>query len=256
MNKLIVVALVATVAWAQERVPAPPANVRKIVEVKHLTGDRAERAVNLVRRFMHPSQVDYDPVLRTIVMIGMPDVVSAGEALFRKFDAPGGVPSESQVQFRFHLVEGSPDATPSGAMPAEIAPALEQMKKTFAYKGYRHVDTLLLQARGSGEAGIAGTIAGTGTPSGTQSDSHRATYNAHYRQADVLEGGKTIVVRGFRFHVRLPITAPSHDGKVTFAESSISTDFTIGEGQKLVIGKVSAPTATNAIFVIVTVDVQ
>jgi hypothetical protein len=69
----------------------------------------------------------------------------------------------------------------------------------------------------------------------------------------VLEDGKTVVVRGFRFNLRLPVKVGPH---TQFTETSINTDFTITTTQKLVIGKVSSSAATNAIFVIVTADVQ
>lgn len=257
MNRLLAVIIFSAVAWAQPQeakkdqlAPRIVENVRKVVEVKHLSGDRAERAVNLVRRFMHPSQVDYDPVLRTVVMIGPADVVASGEALLRKFDTPGGVRQEAQVQLRLHLIEASPDG-PSGAIPAEVAGAVEQMKKTFAYKGYRLLDTLLLQGRGSGEVGHSGTLAAAADIQ------NRTHYTVSYKQADVLEDSKTVVVRDFRLNLRVPYqTQPGAGIAIQFAETGIKTDFTITEGQKLVIGKVSSSTATNAIFVIVTADVM
>ena len=251
MSRVFAFFMLSLTVWSQEP-PKLPRNesVRKVVDVKHLSGDRAERAVDLVRRFMHPSTVHYDPVLRSVVMIGAPDVVASGEALFRKFDTPGGVRSDAQVQFRLHLVEASPDGA-SGPVPAEVASAVEQMKKTFNYKGYRLLDTLLLQGRGSGEVGHSGTLPGP-------PDVSRTFYNVNYKQADVMEDGKTVVVREFRLNLRVPYQTSSNPNmtSVQFADTGIKTDFTITEGQKLVIGKVSAAAAANAIFVIVTADVQ
>jgi hypothetical protein len=247
MSRVWAIVLVAACTWAQD---APsPKHVRKVIDVKHLSGDRAERAVKLVNIYMHPSgSMNFDPVLRTAVIQGASDVVAGGEALFAKFDAPGGVRPDAQVQFRLHLIEASPDGGVSG-IPQEVASAVEQMRKTFAYKGYRLLDTLLLQGRGSGEVGFQGTVAGP-------PDSHRVGYYGSYKQADVLEDGRTVVVRGFRLNLRVPVPTLMDPKQFSISETGISTDFTIAEGQKLVIGKLSATSAPNSIFLIVTADVM
>jgi hypothetical protein len=249
MRSIVVLFAAAALLIAQAPAPkdTPAPHVRRVIDVKHLTGDRAERAVRLVNQFMHPAgTMNFDPILRTAVIVGPEDVVKGAEALLSKLDSPNAVKPDRQVQFRFYLVEASPDPAFGDAVPAEIAPAVEQMKKSFVYKGYRLLDTILLQARGSGEAGTSGVLP-------TQQPGIRSTYNLSYKAADILEDGKTVIVRGFRFHLRLPVGTP---GQVQFADSSISTDLTIQEGQKLVVGKLSSEQAKNATFLIITVDVQ
>lgn len=230
--------------------PEPPKPVQKVLDVKYLNGDRAHRAVKLVNEFMHPGgYMRFDPVLRTAIMVGPEQIVTGAEALFRKFDAPGGVQLDSQIQFRVFLVEGSPDPAAPGALPTEIAAAVDQMRKSFVYKGFRLLDTILLQARGSGEAGTTGML-----PAQGDRPDIRTTYNLGFKQADVLEDAKTVIVRGLRFHLKLPIMAPN--GNFNYAESNLNTDLTVQEGQKLVVGKLSSEQTRNAIFLIITVDVQ
>jgi hypothetical protein len=229
---------------------APPPPIRRVVDVKHLTGDRAERAVRLVNQFMHPvGNMNFDAALRTGVIIGPEDVVKGAEALFAKFDSPASVKPDRQVQFRFYLVEASPDAAFAGTVPPEVAPEVEQLKKSFIYKGYRLLDTILLQARASGEAGINGLL-----PAQTERTDMRAAYQIAYRSADILEDAKTVVIRNFRLNLRLPVGTPG--GGFNFSDSSVNTDLTVQEGQKLLVGKLSSEQSKNATFLIMTADVQ
>jgi type II secretory pathway component GspD/PulD (secretin) len=232
-----------------EAKPAPPP-VRRVIDVKHLSGDRAERAVRLVNQFMHPvGSINFDPVLRTAVIIGPEDVVRGAEALLAKFDSPAAIKPDSQVQFRIYLVEGSPDAAANGIVPTEIASAVEQMRKSFVYKGYRLLDTVLLQSRGSGGAESSGNLAVQ-----TERPDVRMFYQLRIQAADVLEDRKTVAIRNFRFNLRTPIISPG--GNVQFSETGINTDLTVQQGQKLVVGKLSSDKSQNAIFLIVTVDLQ
>lgn len=253
MKTILLLLGLAALASAQTTEPAkpePPKAVRKVVEVKHLSGDRAERAVKLVREFMHPvGSMSFDSVLRTAILIGPEDVVSGAEALFRKFDSPSAIKPDLQTQFRIYLVEASPDPVTSGTIPTEISSAVEQMKKSFFYKGYRLLDTLLLQARGSGPGETNGMLPAQGDRSDI-----RTSYRIWYKQADILEDAKTVTIRDFRVNLRLPIMVPN--GNINYAESSLNTDLTVQEGQKLVVGKLSSEQTKNAIFLIITVDVQ
>ena len=129
------VALLFAAAFVASAQPAPTA-VRHVVDVKHLTGDRAERAVRLVNQFMHPAgSMNVDPVLRVGVMVGPEDVVRGAETLFAKLDSPTGVKPDLQIQFRFYLVEGTPEAAPAGALPPEITSAVDQLRKALCTAG-------------------------------------------------------------------------------------------------------------------------
>jgi hypothetical protein len=156
------------------------------------------------------------------------------------------------VQLRIHLVEALPEAAGGSAMPAEIASAVEQMKKTFTYKGYRHVDTVTAL----GKEGImgSGTIY---SPEGGLG-SNRIAYNFRVQTLDVLEDGKTVALKNFVFQMKVPYLAhmtPS-SAQTQMAETNIHTDLTIQTGQKLVVGKLASSTPQNAMFVILTAEVQ
>jgi hypothetical protein len=246
MNRLAALILVALSAVAQTN---NPEIVRKFVDLKHLSGDRAERAIKLIRSYMHPvGSIDFDPALKTAVLIGPEKVVTGGEALLAKFDSPNALRPEPQIEFRFYLVEGSADGAVSGAIPAEISSAVEQMKKNFLYKGYRLIDTILLRAKASQANGSAEGMLPTESPR------VRPYYMLRYLNANVLEDGKTVALRDFIFLLRVPLLDAK--GNQTLADSKVQADLSIQEGQKLVVGKLSAEQPQNAVFVILTVDVQ
>jgi hypothetical protein len=249
MSKLVLAVMVAVSAVAQTNAPD---TVRKVVDVKHLSGDRASRAVNLLKAYMHPvGSVHFDQALKAAVLIGPDKVVAGAEALLAKFDSPTGLRPDRQVQLRIHLVEALPEAAAASAMPAEIAPAVEQMKKTFTYKGYRHVDTVTAL----GKEGIMG--AGT-IYSPDESIANRITYNFRVQALDVLEDGKTVALKNFTFQMKVPYTMrlSQSSSQTQVAETNINTDLTIQTGQKLVVGKLASSTPQNAMFVILTAEVQ
>ena len=244
------VALLFAVALLAEAQPAPPP-VRRVIDVKHLTGDRAERAVRLVNQFMHPvGNMNFDQVLRVGVIVGPEEVVKGAEALFARLDNPAAVKPDRQIQFRFYLVEGAPDAASAGPIPSGIASAVDELKKTFVYKGYRLIDTIPLLARSSASdaTGTNGVL-----PAQTERTEVRASYDVGYRSADILEDARTVMIRNLRMRLRLPVGTP---GNFQWVESQVSTDLTIQEGQKLLVGKLSSEQSKNATFLLMTVDVQ
>lgn len=254
MTKVAMIVLSAACAFAQPQQPAPgPELVRKVIDIKHLTGERAERAMSLLRAYMQPvGIVTFEPSLKTAVIIGPEKIVTGAEALLAKFDSPGVVRPDRQVHLRIHLIEASPDGT-SGPMPAEIAPAVEQMKKNFAYKGYRLIDTLTAVGKDEmrAEANLPGIY--------PERPDIRSLCDLRVASASVLEDGKTVALRKFRFNLRIPIVMRIRQNELevkSFTDTNIATDLTIQAGQKLVVGKLSAEQPLNAVFLIVTGDVQ
>lgn len=247
MNKLagLMLLLPALAAAQNPEPPKPPAEIaRKVVELKHLSGTRAERAANLLYRFLQPGGfISIDPELRTAVLAGPPDAVAAAEALLRKFDVPGDK-GGAQVTLTLHMIEASPEEGRGGATPKEIASAVEQMEQTFSYKSYRLLDTILLVGRGNAGA-VASGLLPTEPVRG-----EKATYEAAYETLQVYDDAKTIGLKLFRVNLEIPSPAGG------MRRTALRTDVSLQEGQKLVIGKLSADQANNAIFVVLTADIQ
>jgi hypothetical protein len=177
--------------------------------------------------------------------------VTAAEALLRRFDVPETRRQDAQLRFTLYLVEASHEAEPGGPIPPVIASAVEQMKKTFQYKSYRLLDTIMLQTKAGGSASLNGAVAAD-----TAKDFRPpGTYQLAIDKPEVLENGSAVTVSNFRFSMRLPQTV-SAKGDVQFFDAGLMTNLTIQKGQKLVIGKLSSQEIRNAIFLIITADIE
>ncbi|HYO81571.1 MAG TPA: hypothetical protein VES20_09230 [Bryobacteraceae bacterium] len=253
IKRIAVLVMTTLIGYAQAPPPGAPESggrVRRIVELKNLSGDRADRASRLLHDFMQPSgSLRIDSVLKVAVLHGPEDVVTGAEALLRKFDLASGAKSDNHVMFRFYLVEAAPDGS-GGPIPPEITSAVEQMKKAFAYKSYRLVDTILLNSRNAGQAGVSGMLPAQGDRSDL-----RSYYAVSYDNADVVDDGRAVFVRRLRMNLKIPLVSPN-GSSTQFSETSINSDLTVQEGQKLVLGKLSAEAGRSSIFVVVTADIQ
>ena len=69
--------------------------------------------------------------------------------------------------------------------------------------------------------------------------------------ARLLEDGKTVLTRDFKFTVDIP--SPSTGGKA--GETGIRSDLTVRESQKVVLGKIRLDDGDNAVFLVVTVKI-
>lgn len=217
---------------------------RKVVDIKHLTGERADRALGLLKAYMQGAgSVYFEPSLKAAVLVGSEKAVAGAEALLAKFDAPGAVRADRQIQLRVHLVEATPDG-PGGSIPQEIASAVDQMKKNFAYKGYRLLDTVAVVAKDSIDT------------NGVLPSEHRSpsTYRLQVQSASVLEDAKSISLKNFDFMSRLPVVDANGNVQASH-DSRVRTDLSVQQGQKLVVGKLSSDKSQNAIFLILTADV-
>jgi hypothetical protein len=225
----------------------PPSD-RVVVEVKHLRGPRLEQAVRLLSTFLQPGNATSYPELNAIVLRGAPESVSAAEALLKKFDvpAPAGSPSivvPQTVQVRIYMVQGADDGQ-SGTLPSEIAPAVEQMKKSFVYKSYRLIDTVIMQGQLGKEVNASGLM--------PQALLQHGLYQVSIRELQPAEDGKALQLKRFFFNIRVPLRVTEKD--IQYADANVSSDLTIRFGQKLVVGKLSALPNGNTIFLILTAE--
>src|SRR5947208_848125 len=85
-------------SFAAEELPSTPS--RRVVEVKHLKGERLRRATAMVSAFLQPNgDAKEDESLGVVLLRGPDSALPAAEALIRRFDLPSasGRP-DAQVQ--------------------------------------------------------------------------------------------------------------------------------------------------------------
>ena len=252
MNRVfatLATALVLALPCAADELPGTAE--RKVVEIKNLSGDRLRRATELISNFLMPGgDARFDAALGVVLLRGQPAQVTAAEALLRRFDVPQADRQDAQVRFTLYLVEASHETESGGPIPPVISGAVEQMKKTFQYKSYRLLDTIMLQTKAGGSASLNGAVAAD-----TAKDPRPpGTYQLAIDKPELTEHS-AVTVSNFRFSMRLPQTV-SAKGDVQFFDAGLMTNLTIQKGQKLVIGKLSSQEIRNAIFLIITADIE
>lgn len=230
---------------------------RVVVEVKHLSGSRFDQAIKLLNQFLQPGSASGDQELHAVVLRGSPETVTAAEALLKKFDVPvpGRVDAPLKVysyQLRIYMVEALASETSSPPVPAEIQPAVEQMKRSFVYKGYRLMDTVIMQTESRlpfqpiyNGPSVSGMLA-------TEAVRLPTTYQAQIGELFATDEGKSLQLKRFSIRLRLPVSA--NDKDYQFVDASIGSDLSLRVGQKLVVGKLPSPTPGNAIFCILTAE--
>jgi hypothetical protein len=245
-------------AAAQEK---PSDTGPKIVtyEFKNVDVDRADSIVQFVGKLVPQVLIRFDGPFKTAVLqpnynyhppFDAGAVAQALELLKRYDVAP---PRSPTVEFVAYLVRATDVSDPSARVmykdqvtlkpiPLEIQDAVAEMKKTFAYTYYSLLDTVSTDVHHHAEVdSVFPQIAQTGVPA-------PFLYHIVYGDAAVSPDGKTVVVNPFKFSVRQP-DWPEATG--------FTTDVTIHEGQKLVLGKVrTSITSSEVIFVILTVKLH
>jgi hypothetical protein len=225
----------------------------KFIELKHLMSDhqRLERVIQVVRKLDNsPTQIVYDSQLKTLALKGSPQDIARIEELLRRFDIPERETRARQIQLTIHMVEATeqPAAQPS-TLPSNLTSAIEQIRTAFGYKGFRLIDTIMLQGRGGSGTELTGLLPITATREG-----EKTFFSARYAGVGYVESQKTLFVTGFRFNIRIPVTSGEN---VTYGDSGISTDLSIRDDQKLVLGKLSKDQMPGSgVFLILTSKVD
>lgn len=252
MKSLIALLLLAVAMFAAEEKPAEDKKpeISKIVELRNMGPDNREqfsRMMDFVRQLMFPYKAVESPTLRTIYLRGPEDVVNMAETMLRKFDAAAVDERPRQVQLNLYVLAPAEEAS-GRAFPADLAAAAEQLRNTFGFKAFQLVDTIIMRGRESAEFWTNGLVAGE-TVLG-----QAATYSAGYKSVQYSPAQKNVAVNGFRFDVRFPYQTSPNNFQMT--ETSLRTDLTIRDGQKLVLGKLTKSASDKPLFVVLTSKVE
>jgi len=117
-----------------------------------------------------------------------------------------------------------------------LQPVADELRKIFAYKGFRLLDSILLRTQPGNRAVANGVIGTTG----------RTTYSFTVQPSDVTEDPKGRLIR--LDNLKLNMRVPGGD------DAGILTEITVREGQKVVVGK-SNMGADQSLILVVTAKV-
>lgn len=234
-------------------------NVSHTYEMKTADESRAGQIRQLVQDLVGGrAQLDWFPMLHTIVIKGSADAVDNTEALLKKFDVP-----PRQVEFTSYIIRAFKTKPPASVaflndnlvaktvpasgepapLPAVLSPAAEEIKRTFGYQWLELIDTAVTRtsARAEFESGLEAT---------------GATYSIHFDGVSVSADGKVVSVPEFAFRIRRGPAIPraGRGGAVTVEDtvSSIENEVTIHGDERLVLGKLQLPSNRGDIFVVLT----
>jgi hypothetical protein len=247
MNRRAFLPLVAALlplaaGWAQQTRVVTTRTEPALYEFKNLSASSAH-AVCHVANTLFGVLIEYSPEVRIALISpngpgAAPDWREKTIDFLKKYDVPP--PPEPQVRYVAYLIRASngkeADSPHVSPIPRQLDDAITEMKSSLAYARYDLLTTVTSVSQG-------GASASDPLPA----DGRR--YAIEYGHVTVAPDHKSISINPFQFRLESPGTPT---GNVL---SSISSNITIHEGQKLVMGKVHyGPDAD--IFVILTAKVE
>ncbi len=247
----VAAALLATIApaAAQQVKVMPEGRPDPVLyEFKHLDNESA-MAVTHLAQTMFSVTISWEPKLHTVVLYsGNREQLQKAADFVKRYDVPP--PPEPQIRFIAYLIRageapplaGKSPQDAASPVPAQLDEVVAEMKKSFVYAHYALLDTVTSVSHGS--AAAADILPGL-----------PYAYSVDYGDVAVSPDRKGVNVRPFQFQLRNGGGA----GKDSVI-SSISSNITIHEGQKLVLGKVRLPAYGSLpradLFVVLTVKVE
>jgi hypothetical protein len=242
----------ATPKGSPKRSPRP-GDVQKVFVVQHAL---ASELAELLSVF--PATITYSSRrTRAIAVSAAPAVMAAIEETLKRLDVPGEPPvlspPLSNVELTGYVLEALSQPVDGAAVPAELEPAVAQLKRTFSYAAYRLVDTLIARAReGSGLSAKALGEQNTGTSVEIQ----RAGYELNANRARVSREATGAVVHldTFSFNATVPVRLGGPNGSKV-QQVGVRADIDIREGQRVVVGKSGVGEAGNAIILVLSARV-
>ena len=210
---------------------------------KNISEQRARQIAEFVNSVMaRPAMVHWDDVPHALVIRSTdPAELDAAEALLKRFDVPGQTPSFSvqmakrdepgpSLDCTVYLIRASKAAATGGRpevpVPPELQSAIDEMKKSFAYNHYSLWDTQVIHG-GAGSGDFQGILPEVTPGTGTV-QMYTLSYKGYHT---VYSRPGSMVFDDFMFSIKSNALPDGFD-------SHIKTSALIGDGQKLVLGKI------------------
>jgi len=213
-----------------------PAGVT-VYQPQNITPEKARDVANSVAS-MASVMVNWDGVAHAFVLHGgRPEDRDVAVALLKRFDVPEPKVDLTVSMIRASLSAAAPQGTP---VPADLKAAIDEMKGAFNYERYSLWDAIILHLQGNN--GETREI----IPTDNGSPPYIYTVGYHL-SGGVQPGSKTVNLAVFTFSMKMP-QGPDVESHIT------TSDVTIHEGQKLVIGKIRL-TAKEDLFLVLTTKV-
>jgi hypothetical protein len=181
-----------------------------------------------------------DQANRLIILTGDPDRLAEMESLIRRIDVPPSPLQSLSIEITAYLLLAGEGTSLLGQpVPAQLEPALKQLRSTFTYKQYWLLDTLWMRNRVGGAAETSGRtpmpeIEGKPRPASLFRISCMISHVTHDAKGDVIHLDNVDIM--------------SEGG-------GIRTNIDIRPGQMVVVGKTSFDRGNQALIAVLTAKI-
>jgi len=238
MRRILFGIIAAGIMLAQET-PAPghaetkpPAAFKqRIFQLKY--ADVRDLA-NVLTVFGYGVQPNRD--LHVLAVSAPAEAMAAIEDAVKRLDVPTASPKD--IELTVYLVVAS-EAAGGENLPPDLQPVAVELKKIFAYKGFRLLDSILLRTQAGNRAVANGVI--------RQPNEGKTPYSFTVQPTAVNDDPKGRLIR--LDNLKLNLRVPGGD------DAGILTEITVREGQRVVVGK-SNMGPDQALILVVTAKVS
>ena len=234
MKKLLLTVLAAALLALPSRAEEP---IHKLIELKYAN-------VHLIRPLLegYSAHINVGASDRVFTVVGAKEVVAEIEEMIKKLDVP-----EHDIELTVYMLLAGTQADGAAPLAPDLDPVIKQLKGVFSYRAYRLLDSFVLRVREGHTAdsnGFLSPLAGN-MPGGA-----KTTYgfSLHTLGTSVLDKNRVVALYGFNFKLRVPYAS---GGSVNYSESTIHTDLSVKEGQKVVVGKSSLVDGSDGALILV-----
>jgi hypothetical protein len=222
--------------------------VQKVFPIKQADVDAIARTLRIFG-----TSIDANRELRVIGVSAPAAMMPAIEETIRRLDVPP--PAAKNVELTVYLLLASDQEAITSSVPPDLESIVKQLKTTFAFKGFRTIDTLVVRSRdkqGADVKGLAKLDADIPNPS---------TYTFGYKAASILsdDQGRSIRLDGLRFNGGIMVKNAQVEGgsivQYQAREAAFATDVDVREGQKIVVGKAAVGGTNSALILVITAKI-
>jgi len=225
---LIIVVAVSFLGFHRAQAQNPPpaqdksANIiTRSVDVKNADVGRISEILYAIAKATGTTMAP-DQANKLIVLSGNPDRIAELESLIRRMDVPSAPSQDLSVELTAYMLIAGETTSVGQPIPAQLEPALKQLRSTFTYKSYQLLDTLWMRNRVGKKAETSGSfglpeLEGRGRPSG-YSFSCTISHVTHDTKGDIIHLDSVYIMS---------------------SGGTISTNIDIRPGQMVVVGKTS-----------------
>jgi hypothetical protein len=226
----------AGVLAAQTNVPppAPPPELPNQQRVFMLKYADARHVADVLAVFGYGIRADRD--MHVVAVSAPAAAMSAIENAVQRLDVPAAAPKD--IDLVVYMVVASELPSAGAALPSELQPVADELKKIFSFKSFRLLDSILLRTQPGNRARTSGVIA-------LATDS-KATYSFEVQPTAVTEDPQGRLIRLSDLTLNISLPGDRHAG--------FQTEITVREGQRVVVGK-SNISADQSLILVVTAKV-